>query len=115
MSEIKVIRQEEIAPSAPETGLLRQVLAYNAKLMLVRHQMKNGWKGALHSHPHDQLVYVVSGRLRFRGDSKSFEIAAGDSFVVPGNTEHQAEALEDSQVLDVFTPYREDYAPEKKA
>jgi hypothetical protein len=30
--------------------------------------------------------------------------------VVPGGREHQASALEESEVLDVFTPYREDYA-----
>jgi quercetin dioxygenase-like cupin family protein len=34
----------------------------------------------------------------------------GDCFLVPGNVEHQASALEDSEVLDIFTPMREDYA-----
>ncbi len=115
MSEIKVIRQDDIAPGTPEAGLQRQVLAWNTKLMLVRHQMEKGWRGALHSHPHDQLVYVIRGRLKFTGNGKSFEIAAGDSFVVPGGIEHQAEALEQSEVLDVFTPYREDYSPEREA
>ncbi|HEX3437541.1 MAG TPA: cupin domain-containing protein [Pseudacidobacterium sp.] len=114
MSKIKVVREKNILPSVPEPGLFRQVLAYNPNLMLVRHQMEKGWQGALHSHPHDQLVYVISGRLRFLGGKSDFEIAAGDSFVVPGGVEHQAEALEKSEVLDVFTPYREDYAPEKE-
>jgi hypothetical protein len=35
----------------------------------------------------------------------------GDSFLVPGDLVHQASAQEDSEVLDIFTPYREDYAP----
>jgi quercetin dioxygenase-like cupin family protein len=114
MNEIEVIRQNDVAPSTPEAGLLRQVLAFNTKLMLVRHQMGKGWRGALHRHPHDQLVYVINGRLRFIAGGRSFELAAGDSFVVPGDVEHQAEALEKSEVLDVFHPYREDYATEKK-
>jgi quercetin dioxygenase-like cupin family protein len=72
--------------------------------------MVKGWIGARHSHPHEQLVYVVSGHLRFEHPGGKFEAKAGDSFLVPGDVEHQASALEDSEILDVFTPYREDYA-----
>lgn len=110
MEEIKVSHQESVTPSDPEPGLKRQVLAYNQNLMLVRHVMRKGWQGTRHSHPHDQLVYVIQGRLQFTGGSSTFEVTTGDSFVVPGNVEHQASALEDSEVLDVFHPYREDYA-----
>jgi len=45
--------------TAPESGMQRQVLAYNPHLMLVRHTFEKGWVGARHSHPHHQLVYVV--------------------------------------------------------
>ena len=110
MSEIEVSHQEAVAPSDPEPGLQRQVLAYNANLMLVRHQMQKGWQGARHSHPHDQLVYIIKGHLRFTGGSSTFDAKTGDSFVVPGGIEHQASAIEESEVLDVFNPYREDYA-----
>jgi quercetin dioxygenase-like cupin family protein len=34
---------------------------------------------------------------------------AGDSVVVDGGVEHQASAVESSEVLDVFTPLREEY------
>lgn len=93
-----------------EEGLERQVLAFTPRVMLVRHVLKAGWKGARHSHPHEQLVYVISGRLRFLRGDDSFEAGPGDSFVVPGGVEHQAAALEDAEVLDVFVPFREDYA-----
>jgi quercetin dioxygenase-like cupin family protein len=46
------------------------------------------------------------------GDS-TFEARSGDSFVVPGGMEHQASALEESEVLDVFTPFREEYAEKR--
>jgi len=111
MSEIEISHLEAIQPSDPEPGLKRQVLAHNTNLMLVRHLMQKGWQGARHRHTHDQLVYVIKGRLRFTGGASTFEAAAGDSFVVPGGVEHQASAIEDSEVLDVFNPYREDYAP----
>jgi quercetin dioxygenase-like cupin family protein len=94
---------------SPEPGLERRVLAHNAGMMLVEHRMIDGWAGARHSHPHDQMVYVVSGRLRFGCGDQEFEACAGDSFVLRGGIAHQAWALEPSVVLDVFTPYRDDY------
>jgi quercetin dioxygenase-like cupin family protein len=98
---------------SPEPGLMRRILANNPKLMLVEHRMEPGWVGARHSHPHDQLVYIISGRLLFQhGSAEKLEVVAGDSFVVKGGVEHQAWALEASHVLDVFTPTRQDYLPE---
>lgn len=96
---------------SPEPGLTRRILANNEKLMLVEHRMEQGWAGARHSHPHDQLVYVISGHLRFSGGERSFEVRAGDSFIIKGDVEHQAWALSPSVVLDVFTPTRKDYLP----
>jgi quercetin dioxygenase-like cupin family protein len=56
------------------------------------------------------MVYVVRGRLRFEHPDGIFDVGPGDSFIVSGNVEHQASALEDSEALDIFTPMREDYA-----
>ncbi len=96
--------------TTPEPGMVRQVLAYNPRLMLVRHQFTKGWVGARHSHPHHQMVYVVRGHILFEAEGKKWDLRTGDSVVVDGNLDHQAMALEDSEVLDIFTPYREDYA-----
>lgn len=96
--------------STPEPGMLRQVLAYSPQLMLVRHQFEKGWSGARHRHPHHQLVYVTRGHIRFEAEGKTWELRAGDSVAVDGGVEHKASALENSEALDVFTPYREDYA-----
>ncbi len=96
--------------TTPEPGMLRQVLAYNPHLMLVRHTFEKGWKGARHSHPHHQMVYVVRGHIRFEAEGKSWEMRAGDSIVVEGGVEHEAAALEASEVLDIFTPFRQEYA-----
>jgi quercetin dioxygenase-like cupin family protein len=55
------------------------------------------------------MAYVISGHLRVRAGEKTFEVRQGDSFVIKGGIEHQAWAIEPSIVIDVFTPYREDY------
>jgi quercetin dioxygenase-like cupin family protein len=110
LSAVEIVPSQDETMSTPEPGLRRQVMSYSPGMMLVRHRMQKGWVGARHSHPHEQLVYIVSGHLSFQHPDGVFDAKAGDSFLVPGNVEHQASAVEDSEVLDIFTPYREDYA-----
>jgi quercetin dioxygenase-like cupin family protein len=110
LSAVEIVPSQDETMSNPEPGLRRQVMSYSPGMMLVRHRMQKGWVGARHSHPHEQLVYIVSGHLSFQHPDGVFDAKAGDSFLVPGNVEHQASAVEDSEVLDIFTPYREDYA-----
>jgi unsaturated pyranuronate lyase len=107
--DLIVTSHDQGKESHPEPGLTRRVLAYNDKLFLAEHQMVKGWAGAMHSHPHDQVVYIVRGHLNVNCQGKSFELRTGDTFVVRGGVQHGASALEDSLVIDVFTPCREDY------
>lgn len=106
---IVVAPNKDAKQSHPEPGLKRRVLAYNDNLSLVEHQMEKGWVGAVHSHPHDQIVYVVRGHLRVTCEGETYDVRAGDSFVVRGGVEHGASALDDSLVIDVFTPCRKEY------
>ena len=108
-SGFAVVSSAQAKRSVPEPGLTRFVGAYNDKLFLAEHRMERGWVGARHSHPHDQIVYVVSGHLRVTCGVNTFDVRTGDSFVVRGGIEHQAQALEQSHVIDVFTPCRNDY------
>jgi quercetin dioxygenase-like cupin family protein len=107
--DYSVVRSTDIASNFPEPGLVRRVGAYNKKLFLAEHQMQKGWIGTRHQHPHDQVVFVVTGQLSVTIDKETFTVNAGDSFVVRGGIEHQAAALADSVVIDVFTPCRHDY------
>ena len=74
--QISIVRASEERPfTTPEPGLSRRVLAANENLMLVEHRMSDGWAGTAHSHPHDQLVYVISGKLRINAAGQSFDIS----------------------------------------
>ena len=107
--DLVIVKHEAAQESKPERGLTRKVMAYNDKLFLAEHQMVRDWVGTVHSHLHDQIVYVVRGHLKVTCQGQSFEVRTGDSFVVRGGVEHGASAVEDSLVIDVFTPCREDY------
>lgn len=108
-AEPGVTHSDDTAMRTPEPGLYRQVMSTSESLMLVRHRMDAGWQGATHAHPHEQLVYVVRGAIQLTMQGQRHDLRSGDSILVPGGVEHRATASEPSEVLDVFTPAREDY------
>lgn len=61
-----------------------------------------------HKHPHEQSGYVISGKYRMTENGETCILNPGDSYAVPGNTPHSFEVIEAGEVIDVFTPIRED-------
>jgi quercetin dioxygenase-like cupin family protein len=106
----EVIQSVDVTMTTPEPGLRRQVMSYSPNLMLVRHKMEEGWMGAAHSHPQEQLLYVVSGAIQLTIGNVVHSLNAGDSILVAGGAPHQASTDRPSEVLDIFTPFRPDYA-----
>ncbi len=68
-----------------------------------------------HSHHYEQIVYIVSGRVRFTVGEESVEAGPGDMLVVPPEVEHYAETIGDEPAVDlsIFTPRRDEYAAEE--
>ncbi len=93
----------------PDPGVTRQVLADSPELMVVAFRFDEGAEGALHSHPHVQSTYVRSGRFRFFLGDDTFEIGPGDSFVIPSGARHGCVCLEPGELIDSFTPRRDDF------
>jgi len=90
-------------------GITLKNLAYGEKTHLI--QVKLG-KGAVipeHQHPQEQTGYLLSGKLRFVYGEEEAIVLPGDSWSFSGGTIHSAEALEDTIVLECFSPLREDY------
>jgi quercetin dioxygenase-like cupin family protein len=63
----------------------------------------------LHQHPHDQLSYVISGRLEFTVGPEVQILEPGNCAIIPGGILHGCRAITACRVLDTFTPIREDY------
>jgi quercetin dioxygenase-like cupin family protein len=64
---------------------------------------------ARHSHPHEQIVVMVHGKLRLVVGNSETVMGRDDIVIIPPDTPHEAEALEDTIVIDVFSPPREDF------
>ena len=90
-------------------GTTRRILSYNEELMAVEVGFETGAMGSVHTHPHTQCSYVLSGRFSYSVEGESVELNPGDSIVVPANLPHGTVCLEKGVLLDVFTPMRKDF------
>ena len=63
-----------------------------------------------HSHPHEQMGILISGRLEFTIGGVTRLLGPGDFWRIPGGVVHRVCALDEPAVaIDVFHPIREDY------
>jgi quercetin dioxygenase-like cupin family protein len=86
----------------------RRVLA-GSNGMIVWWKLKAGAYAAAHKHPHEQIVWMLKGRMDFRMENERRSMIGGDVAVIPGNVEHEGFFLEDTEVVDIFAPPREDF------
>lgn len=90
-------------------GVERKVLGYDEQIMMVCVRFKKGAIGALHYHSHRQVSYIESGVFEVIIDNKTEVLKKGDCYFVAPGLVHGVVALEDGELVDVFTPYREDF------
>lgn len=62
-----------------------------------------------HSHMHEQIGYVVYGKIELTIEGKAQVLEPGDGYAVPGNIPHSAHALIDTVLVECFSPPREDF------
>lgn len=99
----------EAQPEEAGEGVVRRVLAYNEGLMCVENTFEQGAVGKLHSHPHTQITYVVSGVFSFTIDGEVRTVSAGDTLLKTDGVIHGCTCLEAGILLDIFTPMRKDF------
>lgn len=90
-------------------GVVRRVLAYCDESMCVENVFETGGVGAMHSHPHTQITYVVSGRFRFTIGQETREVGPGDTLLKQNGVPHGCVCLEAGILVDFFTPMRQDF------
>jgi quercetin dioxygenase-like cupin family protein len=88
--------------------ITRRVLA-GEKSMMVWWNIKAGTHVAAHSHPHEQMLWMLKGKMDFRIGSERRIVNPGDVAVIRGGVEHEGWCQEDVQVVDIFAPPREDF------
>src|SRR5579863_5991202 len=71
-----------------------------------RFELKRGGRVPAHSHANEQISIVLSGILLFKVDGNETLVKAGEVMQIPGNALHEVEVIEDTVVIDVFSPIR---------
>jgi len=104
-----IVKNADIVAQELGQGVSRKILATGGKMMTVQFTFEKDAVGAPHSHPHEQVGYVIKGSFKATIGGESMILEVGDSYYVSPDVVHGVVALEDGIVLDVFTPQREDF------
>ena len=100
-----VHRWDEIALEKVTEMVSRKVVA-GERESVAQVYLKRGALVPWHAHDSEQMTCVLQGALRFLVDTEEFIVREGEVLHVPAGAGHQAEALDDTFVLDVFSPAR---------
>ncbi|MBA3961717.1 MAG: cupin domain-containing protein [Chthoniobacterales bacterium] len=90
-------------------GIQRQTVASGKTMYQMQVRLAAGSKMPEHRHPQEQIVHVLEGRMRLIVEGIPHELAAGDSFYLASGVAHGVETVEETRVLDTFSPPRDEY------
>jgi quercetin dioxygenase-like cupin family protein len=90
-------------------GISIKTLVFGEKMLFSEFRMEQGSKLPMHKHPQEQTGRLLHGKIALTIGAEKSVLNPGDCWLVPANTEHGAEILEDSAAIEVFSPVREDY------
>ena len=99
-------------PKERVNEMLDRRLITGERVMLAHVYLKKGCIVPKHSHENEQITYILEGALKFHlgeDQRENVVVHAGEVLHIPSNLPHQAEALEDTLDVDVFSPPREDW------
>lgn len=60
---------------------------------------KAGEGASPHSHPHEQVIYILDGRMAFTLDGETHDVGKGGVIHIPPMVPHGAQAIEDTEVI----------------
>jgi quercetin dioxygenase-like cupin family protein len=110
MATVRVHRWDEIALEKI-TEMISQKIVTGERQMLAQIYLKRGALVPMHSHESEQMTYILQGALKVVVDGEEMTVREGEVLHIPTRVPHQAEALEDTFELDVFSPVRQDWLP----
>ena len=97
---VSLYRWDEL-PLEKVTEMVARKAITGDRQTLVQIYLKKGTLVPRHTHSNEQMIYVLQGALRTLVEDEELTIREGEVLQVPGGAPHQAEALDDTFVLDV--------------
>jgi quercetin dioxygenase-like cupin family protein len=90
-------------------GITRQTVANGKTMYQMLATLAAGSRMPAHSHPQEQIVHILEGKMRLIVEDVPYELSTGDSFYLASNVPHGVEVMLPTRVLDTFSPPRDDY------
>ncbi|WP_321429131.1 cupin domain-containing protein [uncultured Methanolobus sp.] len=90
-------------------GIMMKTIVYGDKTLMTEFLLQKGNHLPSHEHIHEQTGYMVSGKILLTIGDETYEVTAGDSWNIPSNIPHEAQVIEDSVAIEVFSPRRDEY------
>jgi quercetin dioxygenase-like cupin family protein len=91
------------------TEMMSQKVISGEREMLAQTYLKQGALVPMHAHESEQMTYVLQGALKFLVGGEEITVREGEVLHIPSRVSHQAEALEDTFQLDIFSPIRQEW------
>ena len=85
------------------------LLATGPQCMMTKMHYRVGNQIPFHSHPNEQIGYILFGRTRVVTRDEARELGPGDSYAIPAGVEHSIEILQDTDELQGFAPPRPEF------
>lgn len=104
----RLYRWDEIALEKV-TEMISQKVVSGGREMLAQIYLKRGAQVPMHAHESEQMTYILQGALKVLVDGEEIIVGEGEVLHIPAWAPHQAEALEDTFELDVFSPPRREW------
>lgn len=107
--EARAYTWSELATDRP-MALLERQRVIGEKAMISRVLLRKGCDVPSHAHENEQFAIVVSGRVRFglgtpgTAQHREVVLGAGQVLHLPSNVPHSAFAVEETLILDIFSP-----------
>lgn len=113
---MKVRSYDDLNAVETRPGVVRRVFSGDGATLAFT-TLDPGHTPRPHSHPHEQIVYIIEGRCRFVVGDEEVTVGPGEMLVVPPGIEHWAETVGDEPCVDlsVFSPRRDEYAAEEES
>lgn len=96
----------------PIPGIQKKTLVFGQRTLMTEFVLAKDSVLPMHDHPYEQTGYLVKGHLLLTIGDAEYDTTPGDSWCIPMNVAH-AKVLEDSVAVEVFSPVREDYLPDR--
>lgn len=105
---VRLHRWDEIALEKVTEMISRKIVT-GQREMLAQVYLKKGALVPMHAHESEQMTYVLQGALKFLINGEEITVREGEVLHIPSRVDHQAEALDDTFELDLFSPIRQDW------